>query len=99
MSKDNPLINQPSIDDIAAQCASLCLETDANVYSLILNACFKSKFQGIDDCINLIDSMLNADTSQLTKNERNMMLRTLNNLRTSYVYQMELMIKNYDTQV
>lgn len=99
MSKENPLINQLSIDDIATQCASLCLEADVSIYNLILNACFKSKFHGIDECINLIDNMLNADMSQLTNSERNIMILTLNNLRISYVYQMELMIKKYDQQV
>lgn len=96
MNEDNPLLNKLSIDDIAKQCELLCLGNDSNMYELVLDACFKSKSQGIDECMHLIDSMLNADSSQLTRNERNIMLSTLNNLRTFYAYQRELMIKKYD---
>ncbi len=99
MNEDNPLVSKLSIDDIAKQCELLCSVEDSNIYELILDACFKSKSQGRDECMHLIDSMLNSDSSQLTKNERNMMLGTLHNLRTFYAYQRELMIKKYDKQV
>jgi len=99
VNDENPLIDNHSIDDIAELCAESCLESGVNVYKLVLDACFQSKSQGVDECMHLIDSMLNADTSQLTRNERNMMLQTLNNLRTFCAYQRELMIKSYDKQV
>lgn len=96
MNDGNPLSKQLSLDDLAKQYTTKCLSPGANIYNTILHACFQSKAQGIDECIHLIDSMINADNSQMSKNERNVMLRTLHNLRTSYAYQRELIIRTYD---
>jgi hypothetical protein len=96
MSDENPLVKQSSLDDIAENCTLACLEHGANLYRNIISACFESKFQGMDECMNFIDSMIHADISHLTGAEQRAVLLTLNNIRIAFAHQRELIIKAYD---
>lgn len=92
---NNPLTKQKSLEELAKQCTEQC-ELGADVFDIFLMACFQAKALGIDECINDIDSMLNSNTQHLTRNEKNILIQTLDNLRISYAYKRQLIIKNYD---
>lgn len=70
MSEENPLTKKASLEIIAERCSSSILSSKEDTHRLVLDACFYAKAQGIDECMDLIDSMLNSDTSQLTRNEK-----------------------------
>lgn len=92
---NNPLTKQKSLEELAQQCIEQ-FELGTDIYAIILLACFQAKALGIDECVNDIDSMLNSSTQHLTRNEKNILIQTLNNLRISYAYKRQLIIKNYD---
>ncbi len=94
---DNPLIKQQSLEDLAKHCVAQCEYPDADVFNTVLTACFQAKALGIDECINAVDCMLNSNTQYLNSHEKNMLIQTLNNLRLSYAYKRESIIKTYES--
>lgn len=95
MGEENPLNSQVSLDKIIKD-ARLKLSID-NAEDVLMQACFKSSAQTLDECINIVDSMLHSDTKYLTRAERGIMLDTLNNLRAVYAHHRAMLIQKYDT--
>ena len=95
MTDENPLLKQKSIESIVDGCL-LMLEESAELQDVLVSACYNSKAQAIDECINDIDSMLHAQRKFLNRDERNMLDGTLHNLRGLLSARREVLIARYD---
>jgi hypothetical protein len=96
VTDENPLLKQKSIESIVGSCIQLLENETTEIEDVLISACYQSKAQTIDECINDIDSMLHAQRKFLNRDERNMLDGTLHNLRGLLSARREALIAKYD---
>jgi len=100
--KENPLYASRDIKDISSEVINkwkdkLDSEDLAKIRADIILACYESKMQGVDECMQILDGTLNANTKKhLTSKEHELIQQILSNLRLMMSWRREMAIKTFE---